>query len=325
MSRSLLIALCLALSVSLLASAQALASTQRDHVFSFAFGGQGNGNGQFLDPTAVAVSNSTGDIYVADRENNRVEEFESVANGAGEPVEEKWKTSFEVANPEGIAVDNCTNAGIPCTAAEDPSVGDVYVVGASAKAVKTEPTPIDTEVLKFTPSGGVLPARKFQARVYGVAVGSNGSLFVYWSGGTGGTVSRLDDAEKNSKPSNTPAPPEGAPALGLGVDSSGNPFIASIPKPGEAGNEALAGLEKELEDQHAPVIAKLEAGTGTVLIHALDFDASTGVAVNDFAGEELDDVYVDSGWSIAAFGLRNTMGLLAKAKGSCFSASALRT
>jgi DNA-binding beta-propeller fold protein YncE len=300
--RSLLIALCLAFGVSLLASAQALASTQRGHVFSFAFGGQGDGNGQFLDPTGVAVSNSTGDVYVADRKNNRVEEFETVANSAGEPVEEKWKTSFEVANPEGIAVDNCTNAGLACTVAEDPSVGDVYVIGASTKAVKTEPTPTDTEVLKFTPSGEVLPARKFQARVYGVAVGTSGSLFVYWSGGTGGTVSSLDDAEKNSKPSNTPVPPEGGAEPGLGVDSQGDPFIASVAKPGEAGNEALAGLEQELLEQHAPIIAKLEAGTGTVLIHALDFDASTGVAVNGFAGEEMDDVYVDNGRSIAAFG-----------------------
>lgn len=300
--RRLLAALCLALGVSLLASAQALASTQRGHAFSFAFGGQGNGNGQFLDPTGVAVSNSTGDVYVADRENNRVEEFETVSNGAGEPVEEKWKANFEVANPEGIAVDNCTNAGVPCTAAEDPSVGDVYVIGASTKAVKTEPAPIDTEVFKFTPKGEVLPGRKFQGKIYGVAVGVSGSLFAYWSGGTGGSISRLDDAEKNSKPSNTPAPPEGGAESGLGVDSHGNPFIASVAKPGEAGNEALAGLEQELLEQDAPVIAKLEAGTGTVLIHALDFDASTGVAVNEFAGEELDDVYVDNGRSVAAFG-----------------------
>jgi hypothetical protein len=300
--RRLLAAACLALGVSVLTSAPALASTQRGHAFSFAFGGEGNGNGQFLNPTAVAVSNSTGDVYVADRGNNRVEEFETVSNSAGESVEEKWKANFEVGNPEGIAVDNCTNAGVPCTATEDPSVGDVYVVGASTKAVKTEPTPIDTEVFKFTPKGEVLPARKFQGKIYGVAVGASGSLFVYWSGGTGGTISRLDDAEKNSKPSNTPAPPEGGAEPGLGVDSDGNPFIASVAKPGEAGSEALAGLEQELLEQQAPVVAKLEAGTGTVLIHALDFDASTGVAVNDLAGEELDDVYVDNGRSVAAFG-----------------------
>ena len=41
------------------------------------FGSAGSGDGQFNDPQGVAVSLSTGDVYVADAGNHRVEEFNS--------------------------------------------------------------------------------------------------------------------------------------------------------------------------------------------------------------------------------------------------------
>ncbi len=300
-SGSVAVVVCVALGAFLLSSASALASGQRGHVFGFAFGGQGSSAGQFSDPTGVAVSNSTGDVYVADREDNRVEEFETVAT-AGEPTEEKPIAEFSVPNPKGIAVDNCTNNGVPCTVAEDPSVGDVYVIGATAKVVKTEPSLPDTEVYKFSATGAVLPPHKFTALVEGVAVGTSGELFVYWGPGDAGTVSRLNNAEKNAKPSNTAAPLKETPTSGLGVDSNGDPFIAGIASKEEAGSEALTELVNELEHEKAPVISKLEWGTGKVLVHALDFAPSSGVAVNEFGTEELNDVYVDNLTSVATFG-----------------------
>jgi hypothetical protein len=46
-------------------------------VFVAAFGSKGSGNGQLLLPVGAAV-NSSGDVYVGDHSNNRIEEWESV-------------------------------------------------------------------------------------------------------------------------------------------------------------------------------------------------------------------------------------------------------
>jgi len=46
-------------------------------VFVAAFGSKGSGNGQLLLPVGVAV-NSSGDVYVGDHSNNRIEEWESI-------------------------------------------------------------------------------------------------------------------------------------------------------------------------------------------------------------------------------------------------------
>ncbi len=51
------------------------ALAQREHVFSSSFGSEGTGNGQFSRPGAIAVNESTGDVYVIDRGNGRVEIF----------------------------------------------------------------------------------------------------------------------------------------------------------------------------------------------------------------------------------------------------------
>jgi hypothetical protein len=49
----------------------------RGHVFSKEFGKAGSGPGQFKEPSGVAVNESTADIYVVDKGNNRVERFNS--------------------------------------------------------------------------------------------------------------------------------------------------------------------------------------------------------------------------------------------------------
>ena len=91
-------------------------------------GSKGAGEAQFSDPTGIAVNDSTGDVYVADRKNKRVVQLEPVLNGQGELTGEKFVRSFEVPTPSSVAVDDSTEAS-------DPSRGDVYVVGDGAKAV----------------------------------------------------------------------------------------------------------------------------------------------------------------------------------------------
>jgi DNA-binding beta-propeller fold protein YncE len=120
----------------LLGCAPALALGQRGHVFGFSFGSPGSGEGQFVDPSGIAVEDSTGDVYVADHANNRVEEFRPALNTKGEPLLnekgepiENYARSLEVPAPGSVAVDNT---------ATGPSAGDVYVVGDRQVLSSTE-------------------------------------------------------------------------------------------------------------------------------------------------------------------------------------------
>jgi sugar lactone lactonase YvrE len=90
----------------------------------------GSGNGEFSTPNGVAIEQASGDVYVVDTGNNRVEKFEasgvylSQFNGATTPA-----GSF--SSPTAVAVDQTT--------------GDVYVVDSGNNVVD-----------KFTPSGEYL-------------------------------------------------------------------------------------------------------------------------------------------------------------------------
>jgi DNA-binding beta-propeller fold protein YncE len=72
----LAVAVLLALTAALaLTTAPAFAA--RGHVFSKEFGSPGSLPGQLKEPSGVAVNESTGNIYVVDKGNNRVERFNS--------------------------------------------------------------------------------------------------------------------------------------------------------------------------------------------------------------------------------------------------------
>jgi hypothetical protein len=102
------------------------------------FGSEGEGAGQFSTPTGAAVDQESGDVYLVDRENNRVEKFGAegefmlawgggVADGSSEALQTCMATCFKGVpgagagqfgeRPGGVAVDN--SLGL--------SRGDVYV------------------------------------------------------------------------------------------------------------------------------------------------------------------------------------------------------
>ena len=60
------------------------------------FGAKGSGNGQLDQPVALAASPGGGTVYVADQNNNRIEEFTAAGGYAG---------SISVPTPAGVAVD----------------------------------------------------------------------------------------------------------------------------------------------------------------------------------------------------------------------------
>ena len=158
----------LALAVSLIGlmlwgSAPALALSQRGHEFKLPFGSSGEAGKTLSRPGDVAVSASTGDVYVLDRGNNRIVQYAPEVSGgkiAGYKFVSAWGwgvksggagTEYERcfaseacqsgiagrgeyqfnAYAFGIAIDNCT---VECS--KDPSAGDIYVLKETAS--KTE-------------------------------------------------------------------------------------------------------------------------------------------------------------------------------------------
>ncbi len=178
----LVVVLMLALGVT---SAQAVPLSQ-----VATFGSPGSGAGQLSEPHGVAVNKTTGDVYVADTANHRVDEFDAHGNfiltfgqgvdqttgenictaasgdmcGAGIPGSGEGK----LRRPFYIAVDNSGG----------PSEGDVYVgdVARSAELVS-----------QFDASGNFIASNNGSASLLGkpfrelagIAVDQSGDLWVY--------------------------------------------------------------------------------------------------------------------------------------------------
>ncbi len=133
--------------------APAPSPTEVPPVFVRAWGGTGSGDGQFNAPDAVGVSPATGDVYVADRGNHRIQQFtrEGVFVRA-------WGTNGtangQFREPSGVAVS---------------TGGDVYVAEK-----------LNNRVQQFTATGtwvrtfgtGILTSPE------GIAVGPSGNVYV---------------------------------------------------------------------------------------------------------------------------------------------------
>jgi DNA-binding beta-propeller fold protein YncE len=147
-----------ALCVLALAATPALATT--GHRYVGQFGGPGSAAGSFSGPAGVAVQQSTGDLYVADQSNNRVQKFAAggelilAFNGSATPA-----GSF--SGPTGVAV--------------DPTSGDVYVTDQFNNAVD-EFSSTGTYITQL--NGAATPAGTF-ASPSGIAVDpSDGDVYV---------------------------------------------------------------------------------------------------------------------------------------------------
>jgi DNA-binding beta-propeller fold protein YncE len=178
-----LVSLCALTGGLILASAPALAA--QGHIFNGSFGSQGSGEGQLSAPSDVAVNEATGDVYVADTGNDRVEYFTSAGayagqfNGSGEDlaVEGEAAPTGRFATlvddqvepfdylPLEVAVDNDPGS---------PSYGDVYVADTGHEVIdKFSSTGAYIGQLKETSAGAGF------GYIVGIAVDPNGGLWVY--------------------------------------------------------------------------------------------------------------------------------------------------
>jgi hypothetical protein len=170
MSRLRSVALAAFVILAFLALTASSAPAAEKHVFEQTIGTPGTGTGQLSEPAGLAVGETgttVGDIYVADKGNNRVQYFSPTTglalgefNGAAAP-------SGPLLEPTWIAIDNNPLS---------PSVGDVYVYDSGHGVID-----------KFTPTGGFVgeikeaEAGKPFAPILGIATDPAGHLWVFQS------------------------------------------------------------------------------------------------------------------------------------------------
>ena len=280
--RLTLVTLVTTMAVMAVGCAPALAS--EGYAITGSFGEPGSGAGQLEGPEGIAVNDVTGNVYVADPGNVRVDEFDP-SKPPGEKFVRAW--GWEVNGVPGF--DECTAltptcqkgaAGAGAGQFEDPSwitvdnskgpsAGDVYVADAGT-------------VSKFTPEGAYLErltgtcekpgeaapctASKLVpfGELHGVAVDQAGDLWVH----AGEIVYELSDTGDFLKSFNA-----GRERPGLAVDSRGSVYLDG--RPGVVKFDPATGQEIE------------ELGEGV-----------KGVAVNPTTNE----VAVDEGERVALYG-----------------------
>ncbi|HST54718.1 MAG TPA: hypothetical protein VLJ42_02345 [Solirubrobacteraceae bacterium] len=164
-------------------------------------GTAGSGEGQFSNPTGVAVDRSTGDIYVADTANARIEKFDAtghflmtwgwgVADGATAALQTCTSSCHagiagagagQFSTPVAIAVDNSTSS----------SAGDVYVADSSNRAVEQFSSGgAYISQLTGTPTGTAGASVGFSGPI-GVALDPSGNV---WLADSSNFVSEFDNA-----------------------------------------------------------------------------------------------------------------------------------
>ena len=268
-----------------------------EHTFGASFGGPGSGPGELSEPSGVAVEEQFGDMYVADKGNNRVERFGSNGeylgqfNGSGSyEVVEKGISKVEtdlltppspLSSPEGIAVDNDPVS---------PSYGDVYVVDAG-HAVVDKFTSTGEYVGQITTGAG---GASF-AGLNGVAVDSNGTVWVFQAVGTdrGDVRGPIDDYSNGlinefKESRIVQAVSQNGYAFGipgLAVDSEDNLYVAH-----SVGDEKGANQVAKLNSKGEVLTPPGEAIGGGE-------DAITGLAVEVSSN----DVYIDNGTTVGRY------------------------
>jgi hypothetical protein len=261
------------------------AAAFRGHVFASTFGSEGSGNGQFKEPSDVAVNEATGQVYVLDQGNSRIEIFDhegkylSQFNGSKTPA--KAFTFGTVALTGAIAVDNSCYfkklSGTTCTSA-DPSSGDVYVTDPGNGVVdKFDPEGKYLTLLEEASGGAQFTFR----RLNGVDVDASGTVWSYYGAHVAGDVASFT----NSEPSIFVSAREMENAVAVGfnypgfaVDSEDN-FYA--------------------EGRYAfPFISQFNS-SGRVLMAPFDAEETSAVAVAvDLSSDE---VFLDNVGSVGAF------------------------
>jgi hypothetical protein len=287
--------LCAVAAVLSLASAPALAA--KEFVPTGSFGSEGAGEGQFEQPIGVAVNDSTeplvepaaGDVYVADKNNSRIERFSAegayIAQFNGGETPEKSFTE-----PSAIAIDNSGSV-------LDPALGDVYIVSNGGTIDEFSSIGIYKSQLSGTcendgepavepnacPDGKTKEIIRFGG-VKGLAVDHSGDLWVYTENrenGEGG-VDEFSDTGSFLKSFKTGH----FAGEGIAVDSIGDVYVVN------SGDEVLRFEEatgKELAEfgERATALA-VDPATNDLLVDKEYYQVEGSVELYTPSGELLE-------------------------------------
>ena len=231
------------------------------HIFDSSFGEEA-GPGQLHEPDGVALNEETGNVYVADRGDGRIEEFNATGTVLGEFSGASAPTGA-LEKPSQIAIDN---SGNPL----DPSENDVYVTGEVAIAGEAVHV-----IYKFSATGAYLGQIKAGnagapfSELLGVAVDQGGKLWVFQESKE---IDNYSNALENEFGVACEDPR--GPGVGLAVDTEENLYV----------------------NTGATTFAKLSSACAEV-IHEVGSEASSAAAVD----VQSNDIYIDNLTSVGLF------------------------
>jgi hypothetical protein len=331
-----LVRLCVVVGALVFSSAPAFAA-DRGHVFSKTFGGPCAGPGgacepgQLKEPSGMSVNDATGQVYVLDQGNNRIERFSSAGtyigqfDGSGAVEVEPGKVEVGAAPPAGafsfgsqalnsaVAVDNSCYfkklGGSACLTA-DPSDGDVYVTDREHDVVdkfnaegiylgQLEKAPAET---LFVAENEVreVPGAGFQA-LDGIAVGTDGSVWVLDRDDLSGEgeIAKFTNVENNVY----------SPPLRIMQDNTDNGIGRTRPGFAVDSEDNFYELVGGFPPGEVEPIALKADNSGKTLFGPLDEEVSTDVAVELSSN----DSYIDN---VTTLGRFSPSGVLLERVGS---------
>ncbi len=250
-------------------------------VYQSQFGTAGSANGQFDTPGQIAVDPNTGDVYVADTNNNRIEEFDAAGN---------YLSQF------GSLGSGNGQFEAPLAVAVDPSNGDVYVADTN-----------NDRVQEFDSAGNYLSQFGSSGTGDGQFTGPTGvavdpsSRDVYVVDGTDDRVEVFDSAGDYLSQFGATGTANGQfqTPLGIAVDpSSGDVYVTDV------GNARVQRFDAA--GNYLSQFGGAGAGNGQFEAPAgLAVDSSGDVYVGDFFNNRVQE-FDSSGNYLAQFGVTGT-------------------
>jgi hypothetical protein len=270
------------------------------------FGSAGSGSGQFNFPKGIAVDQSTGDIYVGDQFQARVEKF----NSAG-VFQEAWgwgvadgNAQFETCTAtcqSGIGGNGQGQFSTPSSLAVDSTTHDVYV-GDSG----------NQELLKFTAAGAFVSSNDGTTSTQGhfqnlaaIAVDQSGNLWTEDS--NTGNVDEFDNTGAFQREWNDGF--QFGFSNGIAVDAT-NSAVYVISNSGNAVKFSLTGTNPKTIDSSG-FVSSLAVDPGTGDLYAGEASNTVSVAVYDKTGAKTDSFPANGILSLGGLSLRSSTTQLA--------------
>jgi hypothetical protein len=218
------------------------------HAYKSSFGGEGSGPEQLSKPAGVAVNDATGDVYVVDQGNNRVEEFNADGSALLAEFNGSAAPTGALSEPTEITVDNSTSP-------LDPSKEDVYVVDRGHGVIdkfdssgtylgQLTGTPVVKNEKGETTGGLFEPGQSKPRAIEGVAVDPSGTV---WVSINTAPIYSFSDVLENEYASERETTASGG--SGLAVDGEDNLYIGgrTVEKVSSSGKTLLGPTFNENE------------------------------------------------------------------------------